>query len=75
MPQTDAAPLVVVIDGTFRLICGSRLRPADVDPGLLEEAMRSGGRLLARARLTDAHRRPICARLKPPNIAWSVKAA
>ena len=42
-------------DGTFQLICGSKLRLADVDPGLVEGAMRSGGRLLARVRLTDAH--------------------
>jgi len=62
-------------DGTFQLICGSKLRLADVDPGLVEGAMRSGGRLLARVRLTDAHGSPICARLKPPDISWSVEVA
>jgi hypothetical protein len=58
-------------DGTFRLFRGIKIRLVDVDPGLIEEAMRPGGRLVARVRLTDARGNPICARLRPPYITWS----
>ena len=58
-------------DGTFRLFRGIKLRLADIDPGLIEDAMRPGGRLVARVRLTDAKGNPICARLRPPYITWS----
>lgn len=40
-------------DGTLRLFRGSKLRLVDVDPALIEEAMRPGQRLVARIRLTD----------------------
>lgn len=59
-------------EGTFELICGSKLRLADVEASLVQEAMSSGGRLLARVRLTVPDGRPNCARLRPPNISWSV---
>ena len=57
-------------DGTLRLFRGAKLRLADVDPALIEEALRPGCRLIARARLTDATGNPICARLRPPDIEW-----
>ncbi len=60
-------------DGTLRLFRGAKLRLADVEPGLIEAGMRPGGRLTARVRLTDGQGNPICARLRPPNIAWSVQ--
>ncbi|MBV9451493.1 MAG: hypothetical protein JO345_36960 [Streptosporangiaceae bacterium] len=47
-------------DGTLRLIRGSKLKLADVDPGLVEEAMRPGHRLVARIRLTGE-----------PALTWS----
>src|SRR5262249_3305242 len=50
-------------DGTMRLVRGSKPRLADVDPRLVEEAMRPGPRLVARIRLTGA--RGI------PAITWS----
>jgi Family of unknown function (DUF5990) len=62
-------------DGTLRLFRGAKLRLADVDPGLIEEAMRPGGQLVARVRLTDSNGNPICARLRPPDINWSAEAA
>jgi Family of unknown function (DUF5990) len=40
-------------DGTLRLFRGAKLRLVDVDPSLVEEAMRPGRRLVARIRLTD----------------------
>ena len=52
-------------DGTLRLFRGAKLRLADVDPRLIEEAMRPGHRLVARVRLTDARGNPVCAR-RPP---------
>ena len=58
-------------DGTLRLFRGAKLRLADVEPQLVEEAMRPGHRLLARIRLTDARGNPVCARLRPPAITWS----
>ncbi len=58
-------------DGTLRLFRGAKLRLADVDPALIEEAMRPGRRLVARVRLTDRNGNPVCARLRPPAIAWS----
>jgi Family of unknown function (DUF5990) len=43
-------------DGTFRLIRGSKLKLADVDPALVEQARRPGARLVARIHLTGAAR-------------------
>ena len=40
------------------MLRGAKLRLADVDPGLVEEAMRPGQRLIARVRLTDARGNP-----------------
>jgi Family of unknown function (DUF5990)/Domain of unknown function (DUF5655) len=65
----------VSADGTFLLFRGAKLRLVDVDPGLVEDAMRPGRRLVARVRLTDAHGGPICARLRPPDITWSAAGA
>jgi hypothetical protein len=59
-------------DGTLRLFRGAKLRLADVDPGLVEEALEPGHRLVARVRLTDAKGNPICARVRPPDVAWRV---
>jgi uncharacterized protein DUF5990/uncharacterized protein DUF5655 len=62
-------------DGTFRLFRGAKVRLVDVDPGIVEDAMRPGHRLVARIRLTDAKGNPVCARVRPPNIAWSAERA
>ena len=50
----------VTADGTFRLIRGSKLKLAEVDPALVDEAMRPGARLVARVRI------------RPPDLTWSV---
>jgi hypothetical protein len=60
-------------DGTLRLFRGAKLRLVDVDPSLVEDALRPGRRLVARVHLTDSHGNPICARLHPPDIEWSVQ--
>jgi hypothetical protein len=61
-------------DGTLRVFRGAKLRLVDVDPGLIEQALRPGRRLVARIRLTDARGNPICARVHPPYLTWSVTA-
>jgi Family of unknown function (DUF5990)/Domain of unknown function (DUF5655) len=58
-------------DGTLRLFRGAKLRLVDVDPGLIEDAMRPGHRLVARIRLTDPRGNPVCARVHPPALTWS----
>jgi hypothetical protein len=60
-------------DGTLRLFRGAKLRLVDVDPALIEEAMRPGHRLVARIRLTDPRGNPVCARVHPPALTWSVR--
>jgi hypothetical protein len=59
-------------DGTLRLFRGAKLRLANIDPGLVEQALRPGHHLVARVRLTDPHGNPICARLRPPYVRWQV---
>jgi len=58
-------------DGTLRVFRGAKLRLVDVDPGLVEQALRPGGTLVAKIRLTDAKGNPICARVHPPYLTWS----
>ncbi|MBO0818436.1 MAG: hypothetical protein J2P30_25155 [Actinobacteria bacterium] len=54
-------------DGTLRLIRGNKLRLAEVDPGLIQAAMRPGYRLVARIRLTGAR--------GEPGPTWSAESA
>jgi hypothetical protein len=63
----------LVGDGTLRLFRGAKLRLVDVDPALVEQAMRPGHRLIARVRLTDAKGNPVCARLHPSHLTWSAE--
>ncbi|HTV99263.1 MAG TPA: DUF5990 family protein [Streptosporangiaceae bacterium] len=60
-------------DGTMRLFRGAKMRLVDVDPPLVEAALRPGQRLVARIRLTDARGNPICARVNPPYLTWAVE--
>jgi hypothetical protein len=62
-------------DGTLRLFRGLKMRLVDVNPALVEAALRPGERLVARIRLTDAKGNPICARVDPPYLTWSVEPA
>ena len=61
-------------DGTLRVFRGAKLRLVDVDPGLIEQALRPGHELVARIRLTDARGKPICARVHPPYLTWGTAA-
>jgi hypothetical protein len=47
----------------------------DVDPQIIEEALRPGRRLVARIRLTDPRGNPVCARVDPPALVWSAGPA
>ena len=64
----------LIDDETLQLFRGAKLRLVDVDPGLIEQALRPGHTLIARIRLTDARGNPICARVHPPYLTWSVAA-
>ena len=59
-------------DGTLRLFRRAKLRLADVDPGLVEQALRPGRQLVARVRLSGAGGDPICARVRPPDVQWQL---
>lgn len=59
-------------DGTFRLFRGAKLRLVDVPSELITRALRPGHRLVARVRLTDGKGNPVCARLGPDYLTWSV---
>jgi hypothetical protein len=60
-------------DGTLQIFRGAKLRLVDVDPGVIEAAMRPGHRLVARIRLTDVRGNPVCARVHPPALTWSAE--
>lgn len=62
-------------DGTLNMFRGAKLRLADVPPGLITDAMRSGHRLVARVRLTDDKGNPVCARLRSTHLTWSAGPA
>ena len=64
----------LIDDETLQVFRGAKLRLVDVDPGLIEQALRPGHTLVARIRLTDARGNPICARVHPPYLTWSVTA-
>ncbi|KJK56649.1 DUF5990 family protein [Saccharothrix sp. ST-888] len=56
--------------GAFTMFRRAKLMLDDVDPAVVEAAVRSG-RLVARLPLTDAKGRPLCARVRPPLVTWS----
>ena len=62
-------------DGTLRIFRGAKFRFADIDPGIIEQAMRPGYQLTVRVRLTDARGNPVCASIRPPQVAWSAEPA
>ncbi|MEU4260745.1 DUF5990 family protein [Streptomyces sp. NPDC025273] len=56
--------------GTFTMFRRAKLMFADVTQDVLEAAVLTG-HLTARLRLTDDRGLPRCARVRPPDIAWS----
>lgn len=59
--------------GVFSMFRRAKLMFSDIDPAVLEAAVRSG-HLTARLRLSDAKGQPLCARVRPPAVAWSARA-
>lgn len=55
----------------FEVFRGAKLRIADIDPALIEEALKDERHLIARIGLTDHHGHPVCATVRPPDVAWS----
>jgi hypothetical protein len=51
----------------------AKLRLADLDAALVEEALVSGGQLVARLGLTDNLGHPRCASVRPPDVVWSLE--
>jgi hypothetical protein len=64
----------VTLTGDDELVVfrAAKLRVRDIDPSLIERAVMTQGRLVARVRMTDGHGSPICATVRPPYIDWSV---
>ncbi|MFH9608940.1 DUF5990 family protein [Streptomyces sp. NPDC017448] len=56
--------------GVFTMFRRAKLMFADIEPGVLESAVRTG-HLTGRLGLTDAGGRPLCGRVRPPRIVWS----
>lgn len=50
----------------------AKLRLADIDRGLLEAAVREKRDLIADVTMTDRDGMPICARVRPPFVEWSL---
>ncbi|MFE2303401.1 DUF5990 family protein [Streptomyces sp. NPDC059445] len=60
--------------GVFSMFRRAKLMLDAVPADVLAEAAREG-LLVARLGLTDAHGHPRCARVVPPDIAWTAEAA
>ncbi|MEI7031345.1 DUF5990 family protein [Streptomyces pratensis] len=56
--------------GLFTMFRRAKLMFGDIEPDVLEAAVRSG-HLTGRLGLTDAKGQPLCGRVRPPRIAWS----
>ena len=59
-------------DGNFHLFRRAKALLGEIDAVLVREAIRAGAELHCTIDLTDAKGNPVCARLRPPAITWSV---
>jgi hypothetical protein len=59
-------------DGAFAMFRRAKLHLADIDAELVRQARRTGSTLVGRVALTDNCGAPRCARVRPPDIVWSV---
>ena len=60
-------------DGSVENFRGAKLRFAEIDPALIDQALQTGHPLVGRVMLTDEDGWPRCARLHPPAITWSIE--
>lgn len=65
--------VTIAEDDSLEVFRGAKLRLEDLDPALVERALATGGRLVARLGLTDDRGLPRCASVRPPDVAWSVE--
>lgn len=59
-------------DGSFETFRRAKLMVVDINPGLLRQAARQDRGLLAELDLTDDCGGPLCARVRPAAIRWSL---
>jgi hypothetical protein len=59
-------------DGRFHLFRRGKVLLGEIGSHLVREAVEAGAELHCTIDLTDARGNPVCARLRPPAIGWSV---
>lgn len=59
--------------GTFTMFRRAKLHFDDVDPALIRSAIDGSHVLVARLPLTDRCGDPVCARVRPPIVEWTVR--
>ncbi|MFG2167767.1 DUF5990 family protein [Micromonospora chersina] len=62
-----------VTEDRFDMFRRAKLLFGDIPGKLLRAAHEGGGVLVGRLRLTDAEGGPICARVRPPDVRWTVE--
>jgi hypothetical protein len=62
-----------VTDDRFEMFRRAKLMFGDIPAELLRAAHGDAGVLVGRLRLTDAKGGPLCARVRPPEITWTVE--
>ena len=62
-----------VIDDQFEMFRRAKLMFGDIPTELLRAAHDGAGVLVGRLPLTDAKGGPLCARVRPPDITWTVE--
>ncbi|MDG6107833.1 hypothetical protein Daura_15275 [Dactylosporangium aurantiacum] len=62
-----------VTGGEFAMFRRAKLMFGDIPTGVLRAAHDGEGTLVGRLGLTDAAGEPVCARIRPPAITWSVE--
>ncbi|GAA2705402.1 MULTISPECIES: DUF5990 family protein [Actinoplanes] len=63
-----------VHDGEFAMFRRAKLLFGDIPSALLRAAFSGGGVLVGRLSLTDDEGGPRCARVRPPEIVWTLEA-
>jgi hypothetical protein len=61
--------------GHFTMFRRAKLHVVDIPPDLLRRAAAGEGTLVGRLGLTDGRGDPICARVRPPTVTWSLAPA
>ncbi len=62
-----------VEDETFTMFRRAKLLFGDIPTALLRAAFDDGGTLVASLGLTDEYGAPLCARVRPPVIVWTLR--